>query len=126
MEAPGQLGYPATSSGLEKNSITCSGSSVRVPAEAMRTSNGTQSREARGARSKADATLKRAAEKYQATREAIVPAAVKWCGERGGDKGTSADRALTHVVRAHIKAREHLEGLLGSQPARKERGSGRR
>jgi hypothetical protein len=92
----------------------------------MRTSNGTQSRKTRRARGKADATRKRAAEKYQATREAIVPAAVKWYGKRGGDKGTSVDRALTHVVRTHIKAREHLEHLLGSQPARKERGSGRR
>src|SRR5688500_4839807 len=85
--------------------------------EAMRTTdNGTQRGQA--AFDKAAAALKRAAKRYQTTREAIAPAAMAWYAGQDGWKPTPGNRALARVVGAHVKARKHLQQCLtGLRPS---------
>ena len=84
------------------------------------TNNGAHRKRKRRPLSKAEATLKRAAERYQAMLDAVTPAAEEWYGQRN-ERGTPADLVLARFVRAYVKAHEHLEGLLGSRPKRRKK-----
>jgi hypothetical protein len=73
---------------------------------------------------KAAAALKRAAKRYETTREAIAREAMAW-HRQYGRKPTPGNRALARAVQAHIEARMRLQHCL-YDPERRKPGSMRR
>lgn len=71
------------------------------------------------------AAIKRAAKRFETTREAIIPAAIAWYVKGDGRKPTPGNRALARVVGAHVQARKRLQQYL-YDPAHRKPGSARR